>query len=126
MLAVRARGVDNVTASASWMLTDVISKGRYTLAAAKLWVPGASLTSPSKDGQATKRIGLRSTRSPSVPDNAVGMDAPSIWMGGPCPQGKLTGALVFNGGAVGASRAGMAIRERPTGSGDLTPVGGDN
>jgi hypothetical protein len=108
------------------MLTDVTSKGRYKLAAAKVWVPGTRLTSPSKDGQATMRIGKRSTRSPSVPDNAVGMDVPSIWMGGPCPQGKVTGALVFNGAATAALRAGMAIRERPTGNGDSTSVRGDN
>src|ERR1700722_10501065 len=47
-------------------------------------------------------------------------------MGGPCPQGKVTGVLVSNGGATAASRAGMAIRERPTGNGDSTPDSDDN
>ena len=52
------------------------------------------------------------------------MDVPSIWMKGPCPQGKVTGALVSNGGATVALSAGMAIRERPTGRGDWTPESG--
>ena len=54
------------------------------------------------------------------------MDVPSIWMDGPCPQGNVTGASVFNGGATVALSAGMEIRARPTGSGDSTPVKGGN
>jgi hypothetical protein len=83
IVAVRANGVDNVTAAASCMLNDVTSKGRSEAGAAKVCEPAASCSPCDDDGQTTMRIGLRSMRSPRVPVNDVGIDVPSTSMGGP-------------------------------------------